>query len=347
MTIGCDWLGQAAIALGCAERAVAGATAYAGSRVQGGAPISEHAAIRLLLGRAEHDLVVLGAVLETQSWVPLAEIDPLSMLRWGADARLTAGEHGGRAVTDVLAGLRRLRVHGRAGDVQATPGPGSPTGPPRRPRPVAAAPPGAGSGGDAMRSAELRRSAELLKPLGRLLFDMDEKSLWERETATLPRQMARRRRAYRDFGCRELTPLAAGADATPTGYDPRPLLATAARAGLQSEDLPPPWGTMVLGAIRYPLFPEVLKAEELAAVCAGLGQLSPTAWARLLCCCVGTWGRCDVGSCRSAGTTGQVARVGSVRHHRARGRVGRGGHRRRSHGAVPDLGQSVFKAATS
>jgi alkylation response protein AidB-like acyl-CoA dehydrogenase len=102
MTIGCDWLGQAAIALGCAERAVAGATAYAGSRVQGGAPISEHAAIRLLLGRAEHDLVVLGAVLETQSWVPLAEIDPLSMLRWGADARLTAGEHGGRAVTDAL-----------------------------------------------------------------------------------------------------------------------------------------------------------------------------------------------------------------------------------------------------
>ena len=122
-----------------------------------------------------------------------------------------------------------------------------------------------------MRSAELRRSAELLKPLGRLLFDMDEKSLWERETATLPRQMARRRRAYRDFVARELTPLAAGADATPTGYDPRPLLATAARAGLQSEDLPPPWGTMVLGAIRYPLFPEVLKAEELAAVCAGLG----------------------------------------------------------------------------
>ena len=70
--------------------------------MQGGAPISEHAAIRLLLGRAEHDLVVLGAVLETQSWVPLAEIDPLSMLRWGADARLTAGEHGGRAVTDAL-----------------------------------------------------------------------------------------------------------------------------------------------------------------------------------------------------------------------------------------------------
>ena len=122
-----------------------------------------------------------------------------------------------------------------------------------------------------MRSAELRRSAELLKPLGRFLFDMDEKSLWERETATLPRQMARRRRAYRDFARRELTPLVVGADADPAGYDPRPLLAMAARAGMQSEDLPPPWGTMVLGAIRYPLFPEVLKAEELAAVCAGLG----------------------------------------------------------------------------
>jgi len=119
---------------------------------------------------------------------------------------------------------------------------------------------------------ELRRSAALLKPMGRALFDLDEVSLWERETATLPRRLARRRRSYRDFARRELAPLVAAADTDPSGYDARPLLTAAARAGLQSEQLPPPWGTMPLGVLRDgPLFHEVLKAEELTAVCAGLG----------------------------------------------------------------------------
>ncbi|MGD0256026.1 MAG: acyl-CoA dehydrogenase family protein [Acidimicrobiales bacterium] len=101
-TMGCDWLGQAAITLGSAERAVDDAAAYAASRVQGGVPIAEHAAIRLLLGRAEHDLAVLAALLDRHVGTPLADLDPLTLLRWGVDARLAAGEHGGRAVTDAL-----------------------------------------------------------------------------------------------------------------------------------------------------------------------------------------------------------------------------------------------------
>lgn len=101
-TIGCDWLGQAAIALGSAERAVADANDYACSRVQGGVPIAELAAIRLLLGRAEHDLAVLEAVLDQHAGTPLTELDPTSLLRWGTDARLAAGEHAGRAVTNAL-----------------------------------------------------------------------------------------------------------------------------------------------------------------------------------------------------------------------------------------------------
>ncbi len=104
-TIGCDWLGQAAIALGSAERAVADATAYTCSRFQGGVTIAEHASIRLLLGRAEHDLAVLAAVLDRHEGTPLSELDPTTLLRWGADARLAAGEHGGRAVTDALQAL--------------------------------------------------------------------------------------------------------------------------------------------------------------------------------------------------------------------------------------------------
>jgi alkylation response protein AidB-like acyl-CoA dehydrogenase len=84
---------------------VADATAYTWSRVQGGVPIAEHAAIRLLLGRAQHDLSVLAAVLDRHTGTPLTELDPTTLLRWGADARLAAGEHGSRAVTDALQGL--------------------------------------------------------------------------------------------------------------------------------------------------------------------------------------------------------------------------------------------------
>ena len=123
-----------------------------------------------------------------------------------------------------------------------------------------------------MIASELRHSAGRLSAVGRALYDLDEVSLWERETATLPRSLARRRRAYREFARRHLAPLAADADTDPAGYDPRPLLTAAARAGLQSEMLPPPWGTMPLAAVwSRSLFHEVLKAEELTTVCAGLG----------------------------------------------------------------------------
>lgn len=101
-TVATDWLGQAAMALGCAEQAVAVARDYTQARVQGGVPISEHAAIRLLLSRAEHDTDVVAAVLERHAGTPLSELDPTTLLRWAIDARLTAGEHAGRAVTDAL-----------------------------------------------------------------------------------------------------------------------------------------------------------------------------------------------------------------------------------------------------
>jgi alkylation response protein AidB-like acyl-CoA dehydrogenase len=101
-TLACDWLGQAAIALGCAERAVTDAIAYAATRVQGGVPIGVHAAVRLLLGRGEHDLAVLADVLERHTATGLTDLAPDTLLRWGIDARLAAGEHATRAVTDAL-----------------------------------------------------------------------------------------------------------------------------------------------------------------------------------------------------------------------------------------------------
>ncbi len=101
-TIATDWLGQAAIALGCAEQAISVAREYSRSRVQGGVPIGEHAAVRLLLSRAEHDASVVAAVLERHASTPLQDIETGALLRWAVDARLAAGEHAGRAVTDAL-----------------------------------------------------------------------------------------------------------------------------------------------------------------------------------------------------------------------------------------------------
>jgi len=99
-------------------------------------------------------------------------------------------------------------------------------------------------------TAELRHSADQLTAAGRALYDLGEAALWERETATLPRPLARRRRQYRAFAREHLAPLVDRADADPTSHDPRPLLTAAARAGLQSEMLPPPWGTMPLSSLR-------------------------------------------------------------------------------------------------
>lgn len=101
-TTALDWLGQAAIALGCAERATEVARDYAASRVQGGVAIREHAAVRLLLNRAEYDVSVLAAVLERHPRTPLPLLDPDTLLRWAIDARLAAGEHAARAITDSL-----------------------------------------------------------------------------------------------------------------------------------------------------------------------------------------------------------------------------------------------------
>ena len=98
----CDWLGQAAIALGAARRAVHDARDYAGGRYQGGRMIIEHAAIRLLLAQAEHDTALLASVLDEHADRPLDSQRPEDLLRWAIGARLAVGEHAQRAVTNCL-----------------------------------------------------------------------------------------------------------------------------------------------------------------------------------------------------------------------------------------------------
>ncbi len=100
--LACDWLGQAAIALGMARRSLRDARLYAAGRYQGGSLIQEHAAIQLLHGTAEYDVALLEAIVQRRAHQPLASFDPRALLQWGITARLAVIEHAHRAVTDCL-----------------------------------------------------------------------------------------------------------------------------------------------------------------------------------------------------------------------------------------------------
>jgi alkylation response protein AidB-like acyl-CoA dehydrogenase len=100
--LACDWLGQAAIALGIARRALRESRAYTAQRYQGGRLIQEHASIQLLQGTAEYDIALQEAVLYRHADQPLADHDPAHLLRWALQARLAAVEHAHRAVTSCL-----------------------------------------------------------------------------------------------------------------------------------------------------------------------------------------------------------------------------------------------------
>jgi alkylation response protein AidB-like acyl-CoA dehydrogenase len=98
----CDWLGQAAIALGTARRALRASRAYAAERYQGGCLIEEHAAVQLLQGTAEYDVAVLASLLDRRASEPLASAEPGCLLAWACAARLAVGEHACRAVSNCL-----------------------------------------------------------------------------------------------------------------------------------------------------------------------------------------------------------------------------------------------------
>lgn len=101
-TIACDWLGCAAIALGAARAAYRQAVAYTTTRRQGGAMIVDHAAVRLLLANAAHQIASFEALLQRHALVPLRDLDATGLSAWAVSARLGIAEHAAVAVTDSL-----------------------------------------------------------------------------------------------------------------------------------------------------------------------------------------------------------------------------------------------------
>jgi butyryl-CoA dehydrogenase len=98
----CDWLGQAAIALGVTRRSLRDSRKYTAQRYQGGRIIEEHASIQLLQGTAEYDIALLTAILYQHADEPLSPQDPAALLRWAVQVRLALVEHAHRAVTHCL-----------------------------------------------------------------------------------------------------------------------------------------------------------------------------------------------------------------------------------------------------
>jgi alkylation response protein AidB-like acyl-CoA dehydrogenase len=105
------------------------------------------------------------------------------------------------------------------------------------------------------------------------MYDASPSTIWERDTATLPRNLRDARRRYREFARKELAPRALSADRDPHSVDVPALFVRAARLGFQTEFMPPPWGTLKVSSVigGHLLLPAALKAEELCAACSGLG----------------------------------------------------------------------------
>ncbi len=116
------------------------------------------------------------------------------------------------------------------------------------------------------------QAARRLGGLGRLLYDTGDKTIWKRDTRTLPHSLRRMRTRCRDFACKHLAPVALEADHDPGTADVREIFLSAARDGFQTEFMPWPWGTMRVSASFHSLLlPAALKAEEFCAADAGAG----------------------------------------------------------------------------
>lgn len=97
-----EWLGVSAIGLGTARAALHEATEYAHSRIQGGRPIIAHAAVRLLLAEASHDVSTLSALIHATTAVSAAQTDDIELLTHAISARLALSRQGFAAVSNCM-----------------------------------------------------------------------------------------------------------------------------------------------------------------------------------------------------------------------------------------------------
>jgi alkylation response protein AidB-like acyl-CoA dehydrogenase len=113
---------------------------------------------------------------------------------------------------------------------------------------------------------------ETLGILGRLIYDTDPISIWERDTRTLAWGFRRKRRKYREFALKEIAPHALAADQAPHAFDVRELFVKSGLKGFQTEFFLPPFGDASYATFTSSLLmSQALKAEEFCAADGGLG----------------------------------------------------------------------------
>jgi alkylation response protein AidB-like acyl-CoA dehydrogenase len=122
-----------------------------------------------------------------------------------------------------------------------------------------------------------RLAFEGLSPVVRGLVRYERRDPWDRDTELLPKPLAQYRQFARAFAVRHIKPRELSADLEPhppVGECSRAnfeLLRVAGREGFLSDLLPRPLGSMHPRLLSFPLgLPQVLKAEEFAAVDGGL-----------------------------------------------------------------------------
>lgn len=128
--------------------------------------------------------------------------------------------------------------------------------------------------GERIEQLKLKNATERMNIFGRLLVDNREMSLWEHDTKTLSWGVRRWRCKALHFAREYIRPLAAHADLHPHDYDPKPILAAAARNGFQTLLLIPPLGrASILPYFRGTAFQVAVVGEEFATECGGLALL--------------------------------------------------------------------------
>lgn len=119
-----------------------------------------------------------------------------------------------------------------------------------------------------------RAAFERLSPMVRPITAYAPETIWEQDTATLPKAARAYRRRLRDFAQTVLRPRALTGDAHEAGDEVQGVLEAAGREGLLSDMLPAPLGSLPAAMLRVPItLSQSLKMEELCAECAGWGLM--------------------------------------------------------------------------
>jgi alkylation response protein AidB-like acyl-CoA dehydrogenase len=121
---------------------------------------------------------------------------------------------------------------------------------------------------------KLKNATKNMNLFGQLLVDNREMSMWEHDTRTLSWGVRRWRRKALKFSREYIRPLAEAADLNPFDFDPKPVMAAAAKQGFQTLLLVPPLGTAsILPYFRGTAFQVAVVGEEFATECGGLALL--------------------------------------------------------------------------